>query len=349
MTIKIEGTEMQSVDQLTGRNQLIVSMIPNALPWIQSNISRKSNTLVFANEDELIGQIGLGLSATSVIELAGAGLTLDAKKFIDFSTEDVIALTIDEKDADNQSAQLSALIHRYHLLTNIELSTVTSVIEQSQLPLPIHWTVGLKDRVNCYRCLNYAGRVMPVKSSVMKEASKWALSRAQTLTEFGHYYCVYLRFVTSNNNGAQVSSESINQAVDALTSVVLECLDCPLVTFELDDKNLKSAFGQWVDSGNALGFSNLASGLLSIVMNIDLRAKGALEPEAARYLQQLKTLLCEKLANDTYISQAGQCRHYVYSLPEREIVVNVDEIGCLSIYSDLPTGTSASSQTLSIN
>lgn len=330
MTIKIEGTEMQSVEQLTKRNQQLVSMLPNALPWI--NIANTSNTLAFANEERFIEQIGLGLSGTSLVTLPHIDLTLDIKKLLDLNAEDVMVLQQDEPDSSTQSSQLADLFSRNHLVTNSELTKVATLFEQSQPSAPFAWSSGLKDSINCYNSLMYIERQLPAKQSAKNEAVKWAVSQSQTLTDFGLNYATYLHVMTNTDSRPR----SVDETLATLTRVALSKLDCPIVTFELDQTNLQNAFVQWGEAGNTLGFSSLASGLVSIALNIDLRTKGALEAEAERYLHQLQSLLCEQLASDSYVSQAGQCRHYVYSLPNRKIVLNVDELGCLSVYSDLP-------------
>ena len=174
-------------------------------------------------------------------------------------------------------------------------------------------------------------RYIPAKQSVKTEAAKWALTDSRTLTGFGLSYATYLHAATHIDS----RQHTVEDALATLNQIALNRLDCPLVTFELDQTNLKNAFVQWGEAGNTLGFSSIASGVLSIALNIDWRVKGTLEEKANAYITQLQDVLCEQLATDSYVSQAGQCRHYLYSLPERQIIVNVDEVGCLSVYSDL--------------
>ncbi|MDA0117894.1 hypothetical protein [Vibrio sp. T11.5] len=332
MTIKIEGTEMQSFSQLTPRNQELVGMLPNALPWININIANTTNTLAFANEDGFMEQIGLGLSGTSYVALPNIDLTLDIKKLLDVDTQDVHTLSTENKAHQASASQVSDVLNRNHLVTDSELTKVASLFEHGKSSVPFSWNSGLQDSINCYNSLMYIERYIPAKQSIKTQAANWALTGSRTLTGFGLNYAAYLHVATHIDS----KHHTVEDALATLNQIALNRLDCPLVTFELDQTTLQNAFVQWGDAGNTLGFSSIAAGVLSIALNIDWRAKGTLEEKSNAYITQLQGVLCEQLATDSYVSQAGQYRHYLYSLPERQIIVNVDEVGCLSVYSDLP-------------
>ncbi|MFW7523437.1 hypothetical protein ACODM8_04740 [Vibrio ostreicida] len=343
MAIQIEDTLMQSTTQLTTKNQLLLNLIPNASPWINWNITNQSSIVSFNSEDELIEQLGVGLAGTSVIDLPHANLTVDIRKLIELSSEDTLSLisNIDTHNAVGRS--ISNIIKQYHLLTNDELNMVNQFFNQNHLTIPLGWGTGLGETIQCYQSLDYSELALKNKSSLKTDATQWALLRAQTLAEFGCYYCLYLH-IRKHLNGKPTDVDGyVNQLVD----VVLENLDCPLVSNELDPSGLKNTIIAWNKSGNNLGFSSLASGLLCIGMNIDFKHVNQLKEQAKGYLQQLQNQLCEHLPSESYINQAGQCRHYFYTLPDREIVVNVNEIGCVSLYSDLPIGNLTAAQELS--
>ncbi|MCL1051841.1 YbaK/EbsC family protein [Shewanella abyssi] len=332
MTIQIEQTDMQSVDQLTGKNQLLLTMIPNATPWVKANLANKSNTLSFASEDELIEQLGIGLSGTSIVSLPGANLTLEIKKLMELSVENTLALLSNESSTNTSTS--TEISRRYHLISNDKLNKVKQFFDEHKLAVPVGWNMGLNDTIECYQSLTYVDNVLKQKTNIRTAAAQWALMRAQTLAEFGHYYCLYLHFYKYTDG----DQSKIDALITLLINVVLNNLDCPLVTYELDPLNLQSAIAQWNKSGCNLGFSSLTSGLLCVGMNINLKDLDRISEEATIYLQQLQPLLSEKMATDSYVNQAGLCRHYIYSLPQRTMMLNVNNIGCLSLYSDLPAG-----------
>jgi hypothetical protein len=332
MTIQIEQTEMQSVEQLTGKNQLLLTMIPNASSWIKANLANKNNTLSFLAEDELIEQVGIGISGTSIIELQGSNLTLEIKKLMEMSIEDIQLFRADEASTQRFESAFAEIALRYHLVTNDELSIVGQFLQDNALTAPVGWDMGLKDTIECYHSLTYVEKTLKQKSHVRADAFTWGLARGQTMAELVSYYCLYL-YLHKYTQGDVIQ---INALVEQLTAAVLDNLNCPLVTHEVDPANLQHAIVQWYELGNSLGFSCLSSGLLCVARNINLTNADRINEEATTYLKQLQQLLCEQLCTDNYVNQAGGCRHYVYSLPQRTIMLNVNHIGCLSLYSDIP-------------
>jgi hypothetical protein len=333
MTIQIEQTDMQSVEQLTGKNQLLVNMIPNASSWVNANLANKNNTLFFSAEDELIEQLGIGISGTSIIELKNLNLTLEIKKLMEMSIEDIQLLCADEAATQRFESAFAEIAMRYHLVTNVELSIVGQFLQNNALTVPAGWEMGLKDIIECYHSLTYVDKTLKQKSHVRADAITWGLTRAQTLAELARYYCLYL-YLHKHSQGDLVQ---INALVEQLTAAVLDNLNCPLVTHELEPANLQHAIVQWYELGNNLGFSCLTSGLLCVARNINLTNADRISEEATIYLQQLQQRLCKDLSTDTYVNQAGACRHYIYSLPQRTMMLNVNPVGCLSLYSDIPS------------
>ena len=333
MTIQIEQSDMQSVEQLTGTNQLLLTMLPNATSWVKANLANKSHILPFSSEDELIEQLGIGLSGTSIIALPGSNLTLEIKKLMEMSIEDILMLLADETSAQTSAATLAEIAMRYHLITNDELSIVEQFLQDNAITVPVGWWTGLQDTIECYQSLVYAEKTLKQKSHVRVDAINWGLTRAQTLAELARYYCLYLHL----HKHTQGDLAQINALVEQLVNVVLSNLDCPLMAYELDPANLQQAIIQRYESGSNLGFSCLTSGLLCVARNINLTNADRINEEATIYFKQLQQLLSEQLSTDNYVSQAGACRHYIYSLPMRTIMLNVNHIGCLSLYSDIPS------------
>jgi hypothetical protein len=333
MTIQIEQTEMQSVEQLTGKNQLLLTMIPNASSWVKANLANKNNILSFSAEDELIEQLGIGISGTSIIELQGSNLTLEIKKLMEMSIEDIQLLCADEAATQKFESAFAEIVMRYHLMTNGELSIVGKFLQDNAVTAPVGWEMGLKDTIECYQSLIYVEKTLKQKSHVRADAITWGLTRAQTLAELVSYYCLYLHL----HKHTQGDLAQINALAEQLTAAVLDNLNCPLVTHELEPANLQHAIVQWYELGNSLGFSCLTAGLLCVARNINLTNADRISEEVTTYLKQLQQLLSEQLSTDTYVNQAGACRHYIYSLPQRTMMLNMNQVGCLSLYSDIPS------------
>lgn len=329
MAIQIEQTVMQSVEQLTGKNQLLLTLIPEGQRWVQTMLADTTKVVPFLSEDGFIAQVVKGLHGTTLVNILGADLAIDIQKAAELDINQLLVLMSDSANGSH-SGKVQQILSQNGLITNDQLNLISQVLDKAGLSLPYRWNATLADAINAYQRIAYVNQTMPQTNDV--EATKYAFERAQTLTEFGDYYCLNALLLKANAKDAMAQDAIVSE----LTDCVLDNLDCPVVTHELDQVGLKNAVIQWQQTPSTLGFDSLTSGLVSIAANINLRDRQQLTTLAQQYIKSLQKQIADNLATDSDISQGGECRHYYFKLADRVITLNVDEAGCLSLYSDIP-------------
>ncbi|ADZ91949.1 hypothetical protein [Marinomonas mediterranea] len=326
MTILIEQTKLESVGQLSNKTQTLLSLIPQGEQWLQVMLNDKEHTVSFASEAAFIEEVGPGLRDTSLIYFPNLNLTVGIQALSAMSESELILLI--RSDASSNNAAMNKLFSEYRLIND----EAFKVLNPQLINQPLRWSSTFDENIQLYQSLSYADGQFDVSQSVKQEASEWAQEQAQTLAEFGDYYCLYLALYNDSDGNAR----TLNGILAQLQPVVLDNLDCPIATYELDQKALQRAIEQWQAEGNTLGFSTLSAGLLNVGLNLNLKSTESIESQAESYIASIQSVLKNQLATDSYINQSGKCRHYEYSLTDRTILLNLNAIGCLSLFSDRP-------------
>ncbi|TBR41722.1 hypothetical protein CBF23_008920 [Marinomonas agarivorans] len=347
MTIRINQAELESIEQLPENIQTLLTMIPNSSQWVQIMIDDKKNSVSFPSMDAFITQLNVGLRGTSLLYFDNINVTVDVKKLLEMSASDLRDMShfSNEITADqgaNQKRASSQLLEKYGIVSDDDFTSISQFFQQQQVPnSSLNWSASLGDNIIFYDTLQYCESRFQVGQNIKQQALKWANGKAQTLGELAHYYCFYLAWVSNTNERLQ----PIEDVLALLSPLVLDNLDCPLVTFELDQRTLHDAITQWSDAGKTLGFTSYSAGLLNLILNIDLTQIDQIKQQAEEYIRQLQQQLSDHLATDSFIDQAGQYRHYIFALPNKATMLNVDSIGCLSLCVDRPKAADSANNT----
>jgi len=338
MTIQINQAELQSIEQLPDNIQTLLTLIPYSSQWVQTMLDDKVNTVSFPSTDAFVERLSIGLRGTSLLYFDNMNVTVDIKKLLEMNANDLRDMShfsnevVAGQDASQKLAN-SQLLKKYKIVSNDAFSAITQFLQQQQCPnLPLNWSASLSDNIAFYDILIYCESTYKVGQNVKEQALIWAKEQAQTVAELAHYYCCYLTWISETDG----RSHPIEDVLAQLSPLVLGNLDRPRVTFELDQKTLRDAITQWDEAGNTLGFTSFSAGLLNLVLNINLTQIDTIEEQAVDYIHELQQQLKDHLATDSFINQAGQYRHYIFSLPTKTIMLNIDDIGYLSVYGDRP-------------
>lgn len=328
MTIKINGTEITTLTQLPGKIQTLLTLIAQGDKAFDVLSNNKDETFEFTSFDAFAEQLPLGLRNSSLILVAAIQLVADVKKLLEFSTNDLRDLA-----ACKNAQQAKPLLTKYQLLNNADFELVNQFCKQNGLlTQPIMTAAQFSERIVLQNVLTYCDKVFSPTTTQLKAAVNWALGAAQNLSEFAHYYCLYLAWQNSDPG----KNQRIDDLVTQLTDVVKDCFQCPTVTYELDAQMLNAAITQWHAKGNLLGFTSISSALLSTALHVNLADSSTIAEQANTYLTALQNELESQLANDSFIEQAGTARSYVFDLSSSQAIINIDPIGCMSIASIRP-------------
>ncbi|KAF7765050.1 hypothetical protein PCIT_b1184 [Pseudoalteromonas citrea] len=335
MTIMINQSEVTAVEQLPDKVQTLIQLIPESKNAFDLLLSNQDENFSFNSADSLIEQLALGIRNSSLVLIPSVKLVADIKKLLNLSTNDLRDLSYAVSDSVQKPDPVkpTQLLKKYHLLDSSDFSTVNNFIKRNNLSdASLIWSASFQDQITLQRTLTYCEKAFSCSNAQTKSACKWALSKAQNLSEFAHYYCIYLAW----QQYLSKKVDPIDTLMAQLQPVVLSHLKCPTVTFELDANTLNHAIVQWHEIGNTIGFNSATTGLLNIILNIDLSDSCELITQAHQYIARLQKLLAQTLASEHFVNQAGLAQYYVFELEQRSVVMSVAADGCLSIVSDKP-------------
>jgi hypothetical protein len=342
MTVFINGAELEKIDQLSDNMQTIIQLIPDAVAWCDNSIDDSEHTLRFDTDEQFIEQLMPSLHSTNILYLKRLGLLVGCKKLLDLPNNDIrdlYYLNNSKNEETLDGPQLKLLINKHKLLDEAELITLNQFYER--LGISQHTlikTASLDDQVCLYDTLKYTNSIYKFDHTVSSHAANWAFTKAINLAKFAHFYCLYITWYLGSNQikSNQFSATSINNIIEKLTPVVLESLNCPIVTHVLDKKRLRHAVNQWVEVQKGLGFKDISSGLLSIALNINLNQEASLVQQANDYISRLQYQLASHDAEDAFVNQSGHLQMYEYKQDSGTILLSLNAQGCLSIFGHWP-------------
>ncbi|QLE83669.1 hypothetical protein FLM48_00335 [Shewanella sp. Scap07] len=341
MSITINQVDIQSIAQLPDNIKTLFQSIPQAETWLETMRNNPEYAFSFSSAEEFIEQLNIGLRNSSLLYLPKVNVVADIKKLLELSSNDLRDLfNLENQSADspNAAASRASILASNHLIDNQAFDKITQFYKKHNLTThPLTWSAAFHEQITLYETIVYSEQAFSQNNKQASEACEWALAKAQNLAEFGRYYLIYLSWAHEFQGKRTAKNLSLDRIIETLTSTVLDNLECPVVTFELDQINLHRAIEQWCDSDKqTLGFTDLSSGLLNITLNIDLNNESDVREQAHGYIKQLQKQLATNLAADSYVNQAGLCRYYRFDLPNNTVQLNLDANGCLCVYSDKP-------------
>ncbi|WP_394391693.1 hypothetical protein [Shewanella woodyi] len=351
MSIIINQVEVKSITQLPDNIQTLFQLIPQAGTWLETMQNNPKYTFDFSSPEAFVEQLNIGLRSSSLLYLPKINIVVDIKKLLELSSNDLRDLSYFESQTATESsntALLATILSKNHLIDNQAFDKVNQFYKQHKLTNhPLTWSASFNEQITLYETLTYCEQAFNQSNKQASEAIEWALDRAQNLAEFARYYLIYLNWLKYQQDKRGNNSYSLEHILDMITPIVLDTLECPVVTFELDQINLHRAIEQWCnDDEQTLGFTELSSGLLNIMLNIDLNQANDIRELATNYIRKLQQQITTNLAVDSYVNQAGLYRYYRFDLANSTVLLNLDPTGCLCVYSDKPNISKVTTNTL---
>ena len=339
-------------EQLPANIQTLLQLVVPLQSAFELMLADQDQQFSFGSFDAFAEQMVIGVTGTATLYLAAADVTIGVNKLLALDANDLrdlynlsqdttasTATSMTKKLVKHrpgksvQSPELTTLLVNNHLVDNAALNQIGQFNERCRLnPNPLSWGAVFDDQITWYDTLVYCEKAYTTSQPQQLKAIDWALSQAKGLSEFAHYYCLYLDW----DKQTQGKGVTLDTLVTQLTVLVLQSLECPVLTRQMDASALNRAIVELAEQGETLGFTDFASGLLNIVLNIDLNQSTDLVALASDYLTRLQQKLTTQLAVAQYVNQAGTYLHYRFELSVNTVLLNLNPQGCLTIYSDRP-------------
>ncbi|MGH1543131.1 MAG: hypothetical protein ACRBHB_22125 [Arenicella sp.] len=333
MTITIQKN-VQSFASLSTQTQLVLGFIPEGKRWLEESSSEKSSAYYFDSEADLLSAILDGLHNTKLLYLPLIALLVDPEKILLLGSNKLSQLSNAINDDDSESALL--ITQGNGLLDNKELKQHTdSFFKKSGLSSnALFQMMTLNDFIVLYSLTNDGDPAYSATNAICAEAGAYAADIAQTPVECCHLYCFYLQIVNKLSLQKVNASDRKNQVEEiyqALVPLADGMLVCPQISGGTGEEEINQAIQTWLDYGNQIGFSSLATALLQLSKNIALDELDAatVTEQVEDYLTDIGVFLRDNSVGDPVLSQDGEKLTYSANNQGTQAQFSLNHAGCL--------------------
>lgn len=333
MALIIDKTEISQPQQFSDKIQTLLQLIHQGMPCTEALIKQKQ--IVKCNsEEQFIEMLCLKLMGSTLLYLHQLHLSVGTGKLFELHNQDLRTLAVlNSHNSEKERIILSEILTKYHLVDSNALNKIARFYHRYNLDYPaINSGASFDEKLTLYNVICYCEQAFTLSEETVTTAYHWATQKAQNLGDFARYFCLYLVW----ENSQLKTLTSPDHLIETLAPIVNSNLNHPIAIYELDVITLQQMIKSWYQDGNNLGFSGFTSGLLSIVLNIDLNSEDVVK-DASAYLDALQTTLRSTSCNACYMSQSGLSRHYSFNSQHGEVILKLDRQGYLSLFSHWPS------------
>jgi len=350
MTIIIADQKIANERLLPEKIQRILSLIPNGMAAFDNMVVHQQ-AFTFASFEQFIEQLSIGISNSTLLFLPNIALSVDIKKLLELRQNDLDTLKYLSLD---HSILLESTLSRYSLVNNPAFQEIELFFQRHpNVQQALQWSADLSANILFLNTLNYCDNAYSPSDTTGQQAANWALEQAGSLWDFSNYYRIYLYWLhrlsthkteekaeektadstatpgTTKPNTKEPDTTELDKLIATLTPFVLDNMECPMVTIELNHTTLNQAISQWQDTGRNLGFTDFSTGLSNLFEQLTST------DHAAQQANQSITATQRKLRNQNasriFISQAGDYQFFQFDFAQQQQLVSIDEQGCLSV------------------
>jgi len=332
MTIIIADQKIANERLLPEKVQRILSLIPNGMAAFDNMVVHQQ-AFTFASFEQFIEQLSIGISNSTLLLLPNIALSVDIKKLLELRQNDLDTLKYLSLD---HSILLESTLSRYSLVNNPAFQEIELFFQRHpNVQQALQWSADLSANILFLNTLNYCDNAYSPSDTTGQQAANWALEQAGSLRDFSNYYRIYLYWLhrlsthKTKSDEKEPDTTELDKLIATLTPFVLDNMECPMVTIELNHTTLNQAISQWQDTGKNLGFTDFSTGLSNLVEQLTST------DHAAQQANQSITATQRKLRNQNasriFISQAGDYQFFQFDFAQQKQLVSIDEQGCLSV------------------
>lgn len=342
MTITIADQKIANERLLPEKIQRILSLIPNGMAAFDNMVVHQQ-AFTFASFEQFIEQLSIGISNSTLLFLPNIALSVDIKKLLELRQNDLDTLKYLNLD---HSILLESTLSRYSLVNNPEFQEIELFFQRHpNVQQALQWSADLSANILFLNTLNYCDNAYSPSDTTGQQAANWALEQAGSLQDFSNYYRIYLYWLhrlsaqktedntttprTTKPDAKEPDTTELDKLIATLTPIVLDNMECPMVTIELNHTTLNQAISQWQDTGRNLGFTDFSTGLSNLVEQLTSTDHAA--QQANQSITATQRNLRNQNASQIFISQAGDYQFFQFDFAQQQQLVSMDELGCLSV------------------
>jgi len=335
MTITIHQ-DILDYASLSEEAQLVLGFIPGGLHWFEQTSKASSANYVFNSQAEFLSAVLDGLHNTSLLYITPISLLVDPEKLLMLGTDQLVLINDAIRSERFEDAKLRAFENG--LLNNIYLKDCsTKFLSKCGLTgNGLFQVMSLSDRIKVTQLADDPQVLNFSPKSSFKDAAGYAVSMAQTPSEFCQLFRFYLTVVNQlriNSSTSDIRLIRVQEIQRALSPFANEMLICPQISGSTGEEEINQAIITWIDYGNEFGFESLPAALLQLAQNIPLYDlfDELLASEVERFQRMIQEFMRHNPVMTPWLSQDG--KHLIYPVDSTNPTVrfSLNQQGCLAL------------------
>ena len=336
------NTPISDPSSLSGKANTIMSWIPGAKHWLTNAIADNSVAYRFASEEALIQSILTGLYSTEQVVLKNCDCTAAPEFLMRLGDDQINQIALGVENTESNKQPLIALFDQLDMVTGEKLTQIQNLFHEWQVDKNfLFQSLSVKDIQNLYQLVKQVD-ANQYDDVVITGAYEFALEESVDPSSFSHLmrYALTLYQVLYGTNNAKRLTATVktkfNAAYELLSGVVVKRLACPQLHPPQTANDVGNILNTWGASKHFVGFTDLSTGLLQLINNIDpktLASDTDFQAAFTQFEQTYLSFLSQAKVTRQRLSQDAKTWHYQLETQTHQANFQLIDDGCLTLNS----------------
>jgi len=336
MTITIQN-KVNKLESLSAEAQLMIQLIPEGQRWLELSEQANAPSFVFESEVQLLSTLLDGVHGTELLFIEQLDLLVDPERLMSVG-EQSLQTIVDFVASGKNKKNVNSIIKKSQLLSNVVLKTQVEIFfeecglnEQS-----LFQVMSLNNYIELYFLANDDEVNEKFAKSDKILAANYAISLAQTVSEFCDFFRFYLNVINEldieNMSGAR-RKKRVNEIFEALADIAHGMLVCPQISGLTNAEQVNDSIKTWLEYSGNFGFSSFSKALVQLSKNIPLNdlQSDTLISGMNNYSQKINEFLNQNEVGAPALSQDGKFLTYSCTNDGSTITFSLNQHGCLAL------------------
>ena len=334
------NTPISDSSSLSAKANTILSWIPGAKYWLENAINDSTISYRFRSEEALIRSILTGLYSTEQIVLKNCDCSAAPEFLMNLTGDQINQITQGVEDSNVQKEPLIELLTQLNMVTGERLIQIQNLFHEWQVNENfLFQSLSIRNIQNLYQLVMQIN-AHQYDDAVVAGALDFAMQECVDASSFAHlmrYALKVYQTLYGSNNAKRLTAtvkSKFNTIYQLLSALVVKRLSCPQLHPPQTAGDVGKILNLWGTQRQFVGFTDLATGLLQFITNIDTNqllaeqtAQNAIQLFEQQYLQFLTVAKVTRQA----LSQDAQTWHYSLETSTQQADFKLIEDGCLTL------------------
>lgn len=336
------NTPINDPSSLSGKANTLLSWIPGAKHWLANAITDTSVAYRFVSEEALIRSILTGLYSTEQITLKNCDCMAAPEFLMRLSDDQLnqIAQGVSNSNTDKQS--LMTLLGQLNIVTGECLTQVQNLFHEWQIDKNFLFQALSVEDIQYLHKLASQIQTQRYDDVVVAGALDFAMKECVDPRSFAllmRFALTLYQTLYGTNNAKRLTTtvrSKFTAAYDSLSAVIIKRLACPQLHPPQTANDVGNIINQWGMHRHFVGFTDLSTGLLQLIDNIDPKAflaNADIQASINQFEQTYLSFLSQAKVTKQSLSQNAKTWHYRLETSIQLADFQLIEDGCLTLNS----------------